>query len=241
MTMHTGSAPTPARGTEMTDRDIIDRIDELVDDQLSRYPQRTGYDHNANVQTCPHCDEEWHGLPITVLMRDMRARFCGCHTCESELSEYRSADDTTPTWCPGSAFIGPWATPTQLERIREGWGNTDLGKLAEWARDYDGPPFDHGGVISAGNTQMFQVGVPEREFTAEQIDNIRRVWEQFSTSVTTAIDQVRTQVDELTNTMRPLLGDTTDQSPQQRALPRPSHEPPMWTSNPTSTRRTRNR
>jgi hypothetical protein len=103
----------------MTDHDIIDRIDELVDDQLSRYPQRTGYDHNAAVQICPHCDDEWHGLPITKKMRKMRAHYCGCPQCVDQLAAYRSTEDDSPVWCPGSEFIGPWATPDQLKRIRK--------------------------------------------------------------------------------------------------------------------------
>ncbi|WP_094980329.1 hypothetical protein [Rhodococcus pyridinivorans] len=100
--------------------DIIDEIDALVDEQLSRYDERSGYDHNVGIDKCPHCDGEWHGLPITERVRAMRAYYCGCPACADQLDQYRVDEDDSPIWCPGSEFIGPWANPTQLRRIREG-------------------------------------------------------------------------------------------------------------------------
>ncbi|MFC7450531.1 hypothetical protein [Rhodococcus daqingensis] len=37
------------------------------------------------------------------------------------------------------------------------------------------------------------------------------------------------------------MADAEPETPQQRALPRPSHTPPMWAHNPTRSRRRRNR
>ena len=52
--------------------DIIDRIDELVDESLSRpLTQRSGYDNNIHQDLCPHCGRAWHGLPITQMVARM--------------------------------------------------------------------------------------------------------------------------------------------------------------------------
>ncbi|KXF56160.1 hypothetical protein AXA44_02700 [Rhodococcus sp. SC4] len=102
----------------MSERNIIDEIDALVDAQLEQ--EASGYDHNINQADCPHCGDDWHGLPITQRMRRMRLSYCGCTICETALAEYRRDEDDTPLWCPGSAFIGPVANPAQLDRIRAG-------------------------------------------------------------------------------------------------------------------------
>ncbi|AII06256.1 MULTISPECIES: hypothetical protein [Rhodococcus] len=56
----------------MTDRDLVDRIDRLVHDQLAHHDNRSGYDSNVNQALCPHCGREWHGLAITERMQQMR-------------------------------------------------------------------------------------------------------------------------------------------------------------------------
>ncbi|GEM_PF-3113499 len=108
----------------MSDK-IIDQIDALVDEQLSGYSERSGYDYNVNQQKCWHCGEDWHGLKITVRMREMRDAFwygCGCDLCQENsggvASDYRYATDDSEVLCPGSGFIGPWATRRQIERMR---------------------------------------------------------------------------------------------------------------------------
>lgn len=80
--------------------DIVDRIDELVNDQLANYGNRSGYDNNVNQDLCPHCDREWHGLRITARIEQMRSFG---HFDES----YRYADDYSEVLCEGSEFIGP--------------------------------------------------------------------------------------------------------------------------------------
>lgn len=82
--------------------DIIDEIDELVDDQMSNYDNRTGWDHNINQNTCPNCNEPWHGLAITTLMKEMRA-IPSYTQREQALAEYNYIKDTSDVVCPGSS------------------------------------------------------------------------------------------------------------------------------------------
>lgn len=81
---------------------MIDRIDALVNEQLAGYPERSGYDYNVGQIRCPRweCSEEFHGLPITFRMWQMRQN--GMFD-----PEYRYGEDTSPVICPGSLFIGP--------------------------------------------------------------------------------------------------------------------------------------
>ncbi|NKR30669.1 hypothetical protein GS538_11870 [Rhodococcus hoagii] len=141
----------------MSDRDIIDDIDALVDEQMAGYRDRSGYDHNVNQDRCWHCGEDWHGLAITARMEEMRRRyryrgmfaFGERDYAESALDpDYRYADDDSEVLCPGSDFIGPWATVWQIEMMRtEKYGALPPG--VEW-RDpalptrrtrQDGPPW----------------------------------------------------------------------------------------------------
>lgn len=52
--------------TEQSVLDAIDALerdgDDLVDWQLSRRAQRSGYDHNVNQERCTLCEGEWHGF-----------------------------------------------------------------------------------------------------------------------------------------------------------------------------------
>lgn len=91
--------------------DIIDEIDALVDEQLSGYSERSGYDYNVNQDRCGHCHREWHGLKITERIESMAAQV-------TYDEDYRYADDDSEVLCPGSSFIGPWATKSQIERMR---------------------------------------------------------------------------------------------------------------------------
>lgn len=84
--------------------DIIDEIDALVDEQLSAYDSRSGYDHNVNQERCWHCGREWHGLKITARMESMAAQV-------AYDEDYRYADDVSEVICPGSGFIGPTRPP----------------------------------------------------------------------------------------------------------------------------------
>ncbi|AKJ72244.1 hypothetical protein TPA4_79 [Tsukamurella phage TPA4] len=94
--------------TDQTDRAIAaidavltdDQIDDIVDWQLSRYDERTGYDYNVGQAPCGHCAREEHGLAITERIEHMRLW--------GEYDEtYRYDEDTTPILCPGTYVPGP--------------------------------------------------------------------------------------------------------------------------------------
>lgn len=81
--------------------DIIDRIDELVDDQLAGGEPRQGYDYgDPNFPQCWRCGRHWHGLKITERIALMYA--IGRYD-----ETYSAAEDDSPVVCPGSDFIGP--------------------------------------------------------------------------------------------------------------------------------------
>ncbi|WP_280389896.1 hypothetical protein [Nocardia wallacei] len=108
----------------MSDRDVVDAIDELVKSSLDNYDQRSGYDYNVNQDQCPHewCSEPWHGLAITQTMRQMRSRWHSAISyfedeervpddVAAELDAYRYDQDDSPVLCPGSTFDGEFEPP----------------------------------------------------------------------------------------------------------------------------------
>lgn len=310
----------------MSDRDIVDRIDELVDEQLSRYDERTGYDYNVGIDKCPHCDGEWHGLPITERVREMRAYYCGCPACADQLDQYRVDEDDSPIWCPGSEFIGPWANPAQLRRIREGmtsteWGwvmpdeylrrmgmtrrsdggnaaiaaaqsfiqgaaglpyvwpshddeaaesrqggqedfrvyllgangeRTEIGVVADevttWTDEYD--RVVHSFTVQAGSqaprgpygyaeqfayrpNYSLSSAVPRREILERRLGSLSALMQHFGIEES-ALSWTLPEFDE----PEP---EPDTRTPRERALPRPSEEPPMWAVQPNRQRRRRNR
>ncbi len=81
--------------------DIIDRIDELIDQQLAAGEPEQGYDFNDQTYPkCPHCDRHWHGLPITE-------RIVNMYNWGQFDDDYRTDTDDSPIICEGSEFIGP--------------------------------------------------------------------------------------------------------------------------------------
>ena len=55
--------------------DIVDRIDELVDQQLDGGEPHQGVDAgDPTFPRCPHCGRHWHGLPLTVRIAAMYYR-----------------------------------------------------------------------------------------------------------------------------------------------------------------------
>uniref|UniRef100_A0AAU8GMS0 Tail assembly chaperone n=1 Tax=Mycobacterium phage Farewell TaxID=3158893 RepID=A0AAU8GMS0_9CAUD len=90
--------------------DIIDRIDELVDEQLGGGEPLNGYDFgDPTFPRCPHCHRHWHGLRITERVARMyeRGQFD---------PEYTYAEDDSPVLCEGSEFIGPQRPPRPAAR-----------------------------------------------------------------------------------------------------------------------------
>lgn len=109
--------------------DIIDRIDELVDEQLQQ--EASGYDHNINQEQCWHCGRHWHGLPITEHIAWM-------YSVGRYDPEYLVDEDDSPIVCHGSEFIGP-RKPGRWERrpanmVRE---VRDIGMFITIRPDFD--------------------------------------------------------------------------------------------------------
>ncbi|MGH3954509.1 MAG: hypothetical protein ACRDTI_10785 [Mycobacterium sp.] len=81
--------------------DIIDEIDQLVDEQMAGGEPISGYDYNdPDFPKCPHCDRDFHGIPLTERILEMRHR-----TGWDE--NYRVDADDSLMVCEGSLFIGP--------------------------------------------------------------------------------------------------------------------------------------
>lgn len=230
----------------MSDRDIVDRIDELVDEQLANYDRRTGYDYNVGAERCPHCLEEWHGLPITETVRSMRSRYGYDPRVPGELDSYRADGDESAVWCPGSTFVGPWANPAQLARMRAGtthaeaWSlppNPMLAPLLQAQLDEMLAPLYDTGAPWLAPALSRDEAVPQR--IAEQLavsgQAIRDAW-----------DRVAERIGTFGVSLRMWLPEDEQQAPEQDELgrppaPRPSSTPPMWENDPTRTRRRRNR
>lgn len=82
-------------------RDIVDEIDQLVDEQMAGGEPQTGFSYgDPTYPRCGHCDRHWHGLPITERIAAMYHRGRYDET-------YSAAEDTTRILCHGSDFIGP--------------------------------------------------------------------------------------------------------------------------------------
>ncbi|MEU0540589.1 hypothetical protein [Nocardia sp. NPDC005978] len=93
----------------------MNQIDQLVNEQLAGGEPCTGYDYgDPDFPRCPHpwCDEEWHGLPITTRMAEMRWR-------GRVDPGYRYPDDSSPVLCPGSDDAGTYSTADQSRALAE--------------------------------------------------------------------------------------------------------------------------
>lgn len=113
----------------MADRDIVDDIDALVDEQLQQ--ERSGYDHNVNQELCPHCGRHWHGLPLTAEVAMMYA--AGIYD-----PTYSVDSDDSPVVCPGSTFIGP-LPPDDVSAVRVGDDFIARRVGDEWVWDHAAP------------------------------------------------------------------------------------------------------
>lgn len=102
--------------------DIIDEIDQLVDEQMAGGEPLGGYDYgNPDYPKCPHCDRDFHGIPLTERILDMRHR-----TGWDE--NYRVDTDESSMVCEGSLFIGP----IRPQRIRVGAVTIGHNPSAPW-------------------------------------------------------------------------------------------------------------
>lgn len=94
--------------------DIIDRIDELVTEQMAGGEPHNGFDYgDPGYPRCPHCGRHWHGLPLTERV----ARMYSVGVFDDD---YRTDTDDSPILCPGSEFIGP-LPPARHYAGSNGW------------------------------------------------------------------------------------------------------------------------
>lgn len=246
----------------MSDIDIIDQIDALVDEQLANYDNRSGYDHSVNQERC-RCGRDWHGLPITQRIDSMR--WCG----EFD-PEYECAEDDSPVMCVGSNTPGPWrqvgmwqlpdypfddmgwlddsiartfsssAVTSYMNRIRERM-DSDF-QMPGRHEIADGRPYmvDRDFQLARGERVGWDNGdgvVLLGRVERHEPDG-RGGWTitVVAESVTSAAESIRSG---FTGLGAQLDVEPDTRTPQQRALPRPSTTPPMWANDVTRSRRPR--
>lgn len=90
----------PTAAEKQEPRDIIDEIDQLVDEQLQPGPRRGG---DYGQENCPHCNQPWHGLPVTAEMK--RLQLLPWQKREEALLDYSYKHDTSEVICPGGARL----------------------------------------------------------------------------------------------------------------------------------------
>ncbi|OCH80987.1 hypothetical protein [Gordonia sp. UCD-TK1] len=102
--------------------DLIGDIDALIDDQLAQGEAVAEARADDADRPCGHCGSDWHGLPITERLEEMRLEY-GNRVAEARrrgeepeyadsaiIDGYRYADDDSEVLCPGSEFIGALTT-----------------------------------------------------------------------------------------------------------------------------------
>lgn len=102
--------------------DILSDIDALIAEDLERGERDEA--HQLNPDPCPHCNEMWHGLPITRRMVEMRREYQEAQEEAYEVyreggpgeveyadfvvpEDYSYSDDDSHVFCPGSDVQGP--------------------------------------------------------------------------------------------------------------------------------------
>lgn len=95
--------------TRNPEQDVIDAIGELVDEQLSGYSQRSGYDYNVNQDKCAVCGREWHGLAL--------GRCPGPYGTPEQKTAYRNTGNPSYGQRRNQQGIGMFqtSTPTRFE------------------------------------------------------------------------------------------------------------------------------
>lgn len=97
--------------------DVIDRIDELVTESLSKpWDQISGYDNDINQESCGHCGRAWHGLPLGVCPG---ATFIGRRAMEAisesigvlQVTRWLAPDEPEPPTPQQRALPRPSSTP----------------------------------------------------------------------------------------------------------------------------------
>ena len=99
---------------------VLDEIDHLVDDSLSR-GDLSGSFHGERYDKCWRCHETWHFLPITENMRAMRNGSYARDEFGQGIvdPDYSYRDDTSEVLCPGSTVEGPSMSGGWRKQSRE--------------------------------------------------------------------------------------------------------------------------
>lgn len=239
----------------MTDatRSLLDRIDAIVDEQLDGGEPETGYDFDdPDFPECSHCNRDWHGLAITERIERMRQY----GTFDAN---YKYAEDDSPVLCPGSDFIGPWATPHQIKsmRHRRFLGTTQgASPWIVYRSSVDGREALLREILRRSLAEIYPEGMwslppaPDDPFNPEEWSGVppTRVSWRDRLNVT-GFRGVRPDLEIIDETHirvslpgGVVLAEVPEppSTPQERALPRPSSTPPMWAVDPTRSRRRRN-
>lgn len=243
-----------------TEQSLLDRIDALVDEQLDGGEPETGYDFDdPDFPGCPHCNRDWHGLAIT--MRIERMRQYGTFDVN-----YKYAEDDSPVLCPGSGFIGPWATPNQIITMRRRRFLGATRGASPWIvyrSSVEGREALLREILRRSLAEIYPENMwalppaPDDPFNPEEWSGVppTRVSWRDPAPVTH-----ESRLDVMGRGVRPdleIIDEThirvslprgvvlaeipgPPSTPQERALPRPSSTPPMWAVDPTRSRRRRN-
>lgn len=243
----------------MTDptRSLLDRIDALVDGQLDGGEPETGYDFDdPDFPVCPHCQRDWHGLAITV--RIERMRNYGVFD-----PNYKYSEDDSGVVCPGSDFIGPWATAFQLKQMRQHRDALTLMMSAPrssremWERAWASLAAPRPGIFQAyidahrvshesPAISWYLVGPGLWQLPDDPFDD-PEAWSGVPPARAVRVGHGRghsrvyftdDEIQEIRERARIAAQEVTT---QERALPRPSSTPPMWAVDPTRSNRRRNR
>ena len=244
-----------------SEQSLLDRIDALVDEQLDGGEPETGYDFDdPDFPGCPHCNRDWHGLAITERIERMRQY--GIFD-----ANYKYAEDDSPILCPGSDFIGPWATPHQIKMMRHRRFLGTTPTTPPWIvyrSSIGGREALLRELLTRSLARLYPEGMwslppaPDDPFVPEEwsgVPPVRVSWRDAAPVThesrlnVIGFDGARPDlvfVDE-THIRVSLPGGVVlaeipeaPSTPQERALPRPSSTPPMWAVDPTRSRRRRN-
>lgn len=129
--------------------------------------------------------------------------------------------------CPGSTFIGP-RPPNVWAKEWDRWRNANQrpNEYSEMAGPVDGYPW----VIPDDPLEPSAWGMPiDVQFPASSPLSVMRA----------SLNQMRGLFQQVTDGFIREEVEQIEQTPQQRALPRPSTTPPMWAQQPNQRRRNR--
>ncbi|RPA65787.1 hypothetical protein EF294_03360 [Gordonia oryzae] len=187
---------------------VLDEIDRLVDESLAKpWDRISGYDNDINQPQC-RCGLDWHGLPRG--------------------------------YCPGSDTEGPIDDPwsrRRAKRLSSNLVNSGTVFVAQASPDPEGQSWSPLGTVTAGPRFTY---APEFSFSTPQWPRIGPSYAELFHRASEIFPEIFAELSvtfqNLTaavETSRERLGAWQEpseepQTPQQRALPRPSTTPPMW-------------